>query len=136
MAFLPVEHAIRLVLLSNTCRTPLYRNMHTGKASTPVAQAVGVVDVRAPQPVGRHCEVRHNMVQRIAHGYGREPIILGHHLYQVLGGIVEFESQAPRGPYVEIHDRRPVGQIQHLADQPLKAAPALADAFVSLVSMR
>lgn len=94
-----------------------------------MTQAVGVVDVGAPQPVGRHSEILHDVVHGIAHGDGGQAVELGHHVDHVLGALKEAEAQPPRRPHVEVHHCRPPWQEQHLADQPLEAPPATVSAY-------
>ena len=73
-----------------------------------MTQAVGMVDVRAPEPVGRHSKVLHYVVHGIAHGDGGEAIVLGHHLDHVLRALEKAKAQPPRRPHMEVHHCRPL----------------------------
>ena len=90
----------------------------------PVPQAIGMVDVPSPNPISWYSQVCDHVVHGVAHGDGGQAIVLRNHLYHTLRALIEVKTQPPWRPNMEVGNRRPLGKVEHLPDEPLKAASA------------
>ena len=90
----------------------------------PVPQAICMIDIISPDPISWDSQVCHHVVHGIAHGDGGQAIVLWDHLDYTFRALVKMETQPPRRPNVEVGNRWPLGKVEHLSDEPLKAASA------------